>query len=125
MVMTTTMTMTWFDQMLQTIASPLYTWLLVLIYATYISAAFGLWYVYPDAVHSLTNMMQVLIALVLILRFHPFRTTTYNPAFDHRFIFASAILLLINAGLSGFFRQEWMAIDTLVKNDAKNWRPEV
>lgn len=90
------------DRLLEKIADPIYTWLLVLLYATYISAAFGLWYVYPDSVHMLTNAMQIFIAVVLILRFHPFRKTIHVQPFDHRFIFASAIMLLLSAGLAGF-----------------------
>lgn len=90
------------DQLLEKVANPIYIWLLVILYGTYISAAFGMWYVYPDSVHALTNAMQIFIAVVLILRFHPFRKTVHIQAFDHRFIFASAFMLLLNAGLAGF-----------------------
>jgi hypothetical protein len=59
---------------------------------------FGLWYVYPGSLHILTNATQIFIACVLILRFNPFRKTHLQP-FDERMIFASAITLLVNAGV--------------------------
>lgn len=102
------------DRLLEKVANPIYTWLLVLLYGTYISAALGLWYVYPDSVHLLTNAMQIFIASVLILRFHPFRKTIRLQAFDHRFIFASALMLLLNAGLAGFLTKQAIALDIRV-----------
>jgi len=95
------------DRVLECVVHPIYTWLLVIIYATYISAAFGLWYVYPGSVQLLTNTMQIFIACVLILRFNPLRKTQLRP-FDERLIFASATMLLVNAGLTGFLKQEFL-----------------
>lgn len=93
------------DHLLERIVSPIYTWLLILLYAMYISAAFGVWYTYPEALHMLTNVMQGLVACVLVLRFHPFRQTTELRPFDQRIIFASGVMLLVNAGLAGFLEK--------------------
>lgn len=94
------------DHVLEKVASPIYTLLLILFYATYISTAFGLWYVYPNSLHILTTFMQIFIGTVLILRFHPFFSTRRQlQDWDHRFIFASAVMLLINAGLVGFLQK--------------------
>jgi hypothetical protein len=94
------------DRLLEKVASPIYTSLLILLYATY---ALGLWYVYPDSVHVLTNAMQIFIAAVLILRFHPFQSARKHlHAVDHQFIVASAIMLLVNAGVTGFLTKEIM-----------------
>jgi|LauGreDrversion2_2_1035103.scaffolds.fasta_scaffold20942_1 hypothetical protein len=106
------------DHLLEKVASPIYTMILVLVYGAYISAALGLWYVYPGAVHFLTNAMQIFIASVLILRFHPFRKTIHIHAFDHRFIFASALMLLLNAGLAGFLTNQAVAFDRVITQTA-------
>ena len=92
------------DGMVERLASPIYTWLLILLYSTYISSIFGLWYVYPGSLHILTNATQIFIACVLILRFNPFRKTHLQP-FDEHLIFASAITLLVNAGILVWLEQ--------------------
>jgi hypothetical protein len=95
--------------LLEKVASPIYTSLVILLYATYIAAALGLWYVYPDSVHVLTNAMQIFIAAVLILRFHPFQSARKHlHTVDHQFIVASAVMLLVNAGVTGFLTKEIM-----------------
>jgi hypothetical protein len=94
------------DTLFENVVSPIYFWLLVLIYAAYISAALGLWYVYPGSLHILTNSMQVFVATVLVLRFNPFRQNKTLRPLDERLIFASGVMLLVNAGLAGFLKNE-------------------
>lgn len=90
------------DAILEGVASPIYFWLLIFIYVFYISAALGVWYVYPEYLHNLTNFTQIFVALVLLWRFNPLRKNTRLHEFDERFITASACFLLVNAGLAGF-----------------------
>ena len=95
------------DAILEGVASPIYLWLIIFIYVFYISAALGVWYVYPEYIHNLTNFTQIFVALVLLWRFNPFRSAKPRfRAFDERFITASACFLLINAGLAGFLKDK-------------------
>jgi hypothetical protein len=94
------------DAVLERVVDPVYTWLLILLYGTYISAALGLWYVYPDSVHVLTIAMQLFIAFVLMLRFNPLRKRQTVKTFDERLIFSSALFLLVNAGITGFLQRQ-------------------
>ena len=87
----------WYVRML----SPMYTWLLVLFYIAYVGTALGTAYVSPESVHILTVTMQVFIGIVLAIRFHPWQVARHVTEFDQRLIFASAFMLLINAGLAG------------------------
>jgi hypothetical protein len=88
---------------LERVVSPLYVWLLVLIYGSYMAAALGLWYVNPDWVHLLTICMQIFVAVVLLYRFNPWAPLTKIHAVDAQLIVASAVMLLINAGLASVF----------------------
>ena len=99
------------DAILEGVVSRIYFWLIIFIYVFYISAALGVYYVYPGYLQSLTNFTQIFVALVLLWRFNPFRcTTTRLRAFDERFITASACFLLINAGLAGFLKDEVQSV---------------
>ena len=105
------------DRVLELVVNPIYYWLLILIYAIYISAALGVWYVYPGYLNILTNSMQIFVATVLILRFNPFRRTTHIlHTFDHNIIFASGIMLLVNAGLAGLLKDEVQQIINVNSN---------
>jgi hypothetical protein len=86
--------------LLERIVSPIYTWLLILIYALYISAALGVWFVHPEMLHALNIAMESLVAGVLVVRFHPFRHATELRPFEQRLIFASGFMLLVNAALA-------------------------
>jgi len=90
---------------LERVVNPIYVWLLVLIYGSYISAALGLWYVNPDWVHHLTVGMQIFVAVVLLFRFNPWAPLTKIHAVDAQLIVASAVMLLINAGVTSIFLQ--------------------
>lgn len=90
-----------FSGFLDYVVGPIYFWLLLLIYACYISAALGLWYVYPEYVHILTTGMQIFVAIVLLIRFNPFRPQLPIHHVDKQLIVASACMLLVNAGLAG------------------------
>lgn len=87
------------DNILDKIASPIYHWLIILLYIIYLAAFFGLLYVNNAYIHHLDVFIQTFIAVILIIRFNPFRKHVLKES-DNTLIFASAFFLLMNVGLT-------------------------
>lgn len=87
------------DNILDKIASPIYHWLIILLYIIYLAAFFGILYVNNAYIHHLDVFIQTFIAVILIIRFNPFRKHVLKES-DNTLIFASAFFLLMNVGLT-------------------------
>lgn len=93
--------------LLERILSAVYTWWIVALYFCYGVTAFGLAYINPDAMHLLTTGLQVFLGVVLAVRFHPFQSGFgHVKSVDADLIFASAMLLLVNAGVTAWLARE-------------------
>ena len=57
----------------------------------------GVIYINPDYLYNFRIVMQLLVCLFLIYRFHPYRTHVLKE-YDSKIIFSSAMFLLINLG---------------------------
>ena len=90
------------DRILDKITSPIYYWLLIIIYLIYLATFFGVLYVDKSYIHNLSVFMQIFIATILIIRFNPFRKHNLRES-DNTLIFSSALFLLINVGLTESF----------------------
>lgn len=81
-----------------------YFFLICLYYASYLLLYFKVLnsshYVY---FYQLNNLIQFLIAVFLLIRYHPFKTKYDLLKSDGYLIFASACFLLINLGIVHFF----------------------
>lgn len=88
------------DKVLEKTAAPIYITVISIIYFIYITTYIGLsWF--QDAseyIFKLDVFLQTLIAVYLILRFHPFRKHEIRSS-DATIIFGSGIFLLTNVGL--------------------------
>jgi hypothetical protein len=88
------------DKVLEKTAAPIYITVISIIYFIYITTYIGLsWF--QDAseyIFKLDVFLQTLIAIYLILRFHPFRKHEIRSS-DATIIFGSGIFLLTNVGL--------------------------
>lgn len=88
------------DKVLEKTAAPIYVSIISIIYFTYISTYIGLTWLQdaPYYIFKLDVFLQTLIAIYLILRFHPFRKHEIRSS-DAMIIFGSGIFLLTNVGL--------------------------
>ena len=78
--------------------------IMILIHILYIFVFFGVFYVKPEYIEELSSMVQIVISVFLIYRFHPFREwmSLKEPRlthFDRIIIYNSATFLLVNVGL--------------------------
>ena len=88
------------DKVLEKTAAPIYITVISVIYFIYITTYIGLsWFQDASAyIFKLDVFLQTLIAIYLILRFHPFRKHEIRSS-DATIIFGSGIFLLTNVGL--------------------------
>jgi hypothetical protein len=85
----------------ETVKKPLYLVMVGAFYILYATAFLGIMYVNPKYIANLDLAIQTFVCVFLIYKFHPFRQHKLEP-FDSNIIFASALLLLANMGLSEY-----------------------
>ena len=86
-----------------------YTYLSVALYAAYIVVFMGVVNFNPAHITDLKLLMQVVICVILIYRFNPFRTHELKK-YDANIIFSSAIFLLVNTGIAEVFERYWLKL---------------
>ena len=100
-----------------------YTYLSVALYAAYIVVFLGVVNFNPSYISDLKLLMQVVICVVLIYRFNPFRKHELKK-YDANIIFSSAIFLLVNTGIAEVFERYWVKlplddIKSIIASDKK------
>ena len=96
----------WFskiDSILDNYSAPIYTFLIIFIYAVYFALLFGLsWFESLNKyVHLVDRLMQFIVGLFLVFRFMPFRKHELHPN-DSRIIFGSGVIILTNLGFMSY-----------------------
>ncbi len=86
-----------------------YSYLSVALYAAYIVLFLGVVNFNPAYITDLKLLMQVVICVILIYRFNPFRTHELKK-YDANIIFSSAIFLLVNTGIAEVFERYWLKL---------------
>lgn len=86
-----------------------YSYLSIALYAAYIVVFLGVVNFNPTYITDLKLLMQVVICVVLIYRFNPFRKHELKK-YDANIIFSSAIFLLVNTGIAEVFERYWLKL---------------
>ncbi len=86
-----------------------YSYLSIALYAAYIVLFLGVVNFNPAYITDLKLLMQVVICVILIYRFNPFRTHELKK-YDANIIFSSAIFLLVNTGIAEVFERYWLKL---------------
>lgn len=86
-----------------------YSYLSVALYTAYIVVFLGVVNFNPAYITDLKLLMQVVICVILIYRFNPFRTHELKK-YDANIIFSSAIFLLVNTGIAEVFERYWLKL---------------
>jgi hypothetical protein len=100
-----------------------YSYLSIALYAAYIVVFLGVVNFNPTYITDLKLLMQVVICVVLIYRFNPFRKHELKK-YDANIIFSSAIFLLVNTGIAEVFERYWLKlpleeINSFIASDKK------
>jgi len=87
---------------LERIKKPTYILMITLLYVCYFVIYAGLFYVNPIYISTLSKSIRIFICSFLIYEFHPFRQHKLRE-FDADLIFASAVLILTDMGITQQF----------------------
>lgn len=86
-----------------------YVYILSILQIAYVVAFLGLVYINPIYLNTFNILVQSLVCIFLVIRFHPYREH-HLKQYDSKIIFSSALFLLINLGFVEIFRN-------IIKND--------
>lgn len=89
------------ESTVETVKKPLYLAMVGAFYLLYAAAFLGIMYVNPKYIANLSLAIQTFVCAFLLYKFHPLRNHKLEP-FDGTIIFASALLLLTNMGLTQY-----------------------
>jgi len=102
-----------FSATMESIKKPVYLLTLFIIYGFYALVFLGIIPSTPYLVHYLSVFVQLFVCVVLLIKFHPFRTRYELKEFDGEIIFGSAFIILSNLG----FNVVLMNSLNVIKND--------
>jgi hypothetical protein len=91
------------DEILEKIKRPVYLWFAFLPFIAYIISMFGLIYLNPAYVELIKSLTQIVIAVILIIRFNPMKEKHQLKDYDETIIFGTALILITNASLTNNF----------------------
>ena len=86
---------------LERIKKPVYLAMILLLYTCYLSLYIGVFYIDPSYIESLSIAIRLFVCAFLIYKFHPFREHKLYY-FDDKLIFASAIFILTDMGITQY-----------------------
>ena len=92
------------DYIIEDFSVPFYRLLILILYFIYIVSAVGITYINPDYTYYLNHIIKLLIAIVLVIRFNPFRNTLNCNKNDRIFILASCFFLLTSEGFIEYLK---------------------
>lgn len=88
------------EGLLEIIKRPVYLWLALIPYLIYLVALIGLVNVNQNYLDHLKSFTQIIIAVILMIRFNPLKPKHELREYDETIIFGSAIILLTNASVT-------------------------
>jgi hypothetical protein len=90
------------DNAIETTKKPLYLVTMGFVYIGYMVLFLGISYVSPNYIRLISNVTYIMIGLVLMYKFNPFREAVTIGEYDAKLIFISALFILFNLGVTEF-----------------------
>ena len=90
------------DNIIEKTKKPVYLATIAFVYIGYIIVFLGITYISPTYIRAISNLTHIAIALLLVYKFNPMRETATLTEYDSKLIFTSALLILLNLGVTEF-----------------------
>jgi hypothetical protein len=90
------------DRAIETHAKPAYVVLITVFYIIYVFIFLGISYIAPQYIRFFGNLVHIMLAIILIIKFNPVRSNPVITSSDSALIFGSAVFILINVGVTEF-----------------------
>ncbi len=104
------------SRFIENISPQVYFLLVTISYLIYIISIIGLAYIEPKYTKTLNMIIQYFIAVILFLRFNPFRKHVICNKNDRIFILASSFFLLVNDEFTNYVRSWFQKTVSLLDN---------
>ena len=95
----------------------LYNFYLILSYFLYIAILFGVSFVSPFYLDTLNSIVKVLISLMLIYVFNPFKKKTELTSFEKDIIFSAGIYLLLTTFIGEYLVSYQKNLENIIKKE--------
>jgi hypothetical protein len=90
------------DNLIDDTTKPLYLISSGFIFIGYIAMFLGISYISPKYIRTISNIVYVFIALLLLYKFNSFREVSTISAYDSKLISLSATFILFNLGVTEY-----------------------
>jgi hypothetical protein len=91
------------DEIIEKIKRPVYLWFAFLPFIAYLVSIFGIIYLNPAYIDTLKSITQIVIAIILLIRFNPMKEKHQLKEYDETIIFGTALVLITNASITNHF----------------------
>jgi hypothetical protein len=98
-----TKTLEYIDDVIEKIKRPVYLWFAFLPFIAYLVSIFGIIYLNPAYIETLKSITQIVIAIILLIRFNPMKEKHQLKEYDETIIFGTALVLIMNASITNQF----------------------
>lgn len=105
------------DRTIETHVKPTYMFLVTGFYIVYVLIFLGISYIAPQYIRFVSNAIHILLAVILIIKFNPFRSNHTILPSDGALIFGAAIFILINVGITEFAMSFFDSVKNLFNID--------
>lgn len=105
------------DRAIESNLKPTYMFLITVLYISYILLFLGISYIAPQYIRLISNSIHVLLAIILIIKFNPFRANNVIVPSDSAMIFGAAVFILINVGITEFAMSFFDSVKTMFNID--------
>ena len=88
------------DDAIEKVKRPVYLWFAFLPFVAYLVSIFGIIYLNPAYIETLKSITQIVIAIILLIRFNPMKEKHQLKEYDETIIFGTALVLITNASIT-------------------------
>lgn len=105
------------DDAIEGIKKPTFLFTMALTYISYIFLFFGISYLLPSYIRTISNVLHILVCTFLIYKFNPLRSVQQITETDKNLIFFAAIFIIMSTSITEFAQSFFNSMKDVLKND--------
>ena len=105
------------DDAIEGIKKPTFLFTMALTYISYIFLFFGISYLLPSYIRTISNVLHILVCSFLIYKFNPLRSVQQITETDKNLIFFAAIFIIMSTSITEFAQSFFNSMKDILKND--------
>jgi hypothetical protein len=105
------------DDAIEGIKKPTFLFTMALTYISYIFLFFGISYLLPSYIRTISNVLHILVCAFLIYKFNPLRSVQQITETDKNLIFFAAIFIIMSTSITEFAQSFFNSMKDILKDD--------